>query len=308
MAARLAWVLNLDADLELGAGARYQPTMGVRLAAKAHGARLAASLLGPDDVLVDETCREPIARGLPGRAFCPTPRALAILVRAGAEPEPHPSVDVLRRVNSRAFASSLGATMPGAAFVTEIDAARSMLAAPPPLGEAWRIKHAFRMAGRHQRVVVPSAIDARDLAFLRAGLARGGLQIEPNVAIDDEYALHGLIAEDGSSHLGRLVRQRCDARGAWLATEPIPLPHEGPGDLSGPAGIARRLAEESRAVAGALFRAGYFGPFGVDAYTYRGRSGELCFQPRSEINARYSMGFTVGFDSTRSASDWVLCR
>ena len=54
MDARRAWVLNLDADLELGAGDRYQPTRSVRLAVAAHARVLVASLLGPDDVVVDE--------------------------------------------------------------------------------------------------------------------------------------------------------------------------------------------------------------------------------------------------------------
>ena len=188
---------------------------------RAHVERLAASLLGPRDVLVDESSPTGIARGLRGRAFCPTPRALAILERAGADPEPHPDVEVLRRVNSRAFASSLGATMLGAAFVTELGIARAVLHAEPPIGNGWRVKHAFGMAGRNQRVVVPSSIDQAALAFVRDGGRRGGVQIEPNVAIEAEYALHGFIGEDGALALGALVRQRCDARGAWMATEPI---------------------------------------------------------------------------------------
>ena len=288
MAARFAWVLNLDADLELGAGARYQPSKSVRRAMRAHAPRLAASLLGPDDVLVDETTPADIARGLQGRAFCPTPRALAILERAGAEPEPHPTVDVLRHVNSRAFASSLGATMPDAAFVTELGVARAMLDAEPALGDGWRVKHAFGVAGRHQRVVGVSALDAQSLAFVRTGLAQGGVQIEPNVAIEAEYSLHGVIAADGSLRTGTLVRQRCDSRGAWIDTEPI-RDREALGDLGD------RVAEESRRVADALRGTGYFGPFGIDAYTYRDRGGALRLQPRGEINARYSMGFAIGF-------------
>ena len=36
MATRLAWVLNLDADLELGGGDAYALSKSVRLAARAH--------------------------------------------------------------------------------------------------------------------------------------------------------------------------------------------------------------------------------------------------------------------------------
>ena len=287
MAAAHAWVLNLDADLELAAGDRYEPGARVRLAMKGPVQQLAASLLGPQDLLVNETSPERVAEGRTGRAFCPTPRALAILRRAGAEPEPHPPVEVLRRVNSRAFASDLGATLPGAAFVTELARATAMLATGPDVGDAWRVKYAFGMAGRDQLVVRPGPAGERDLAFVRTGLRRGGVQIEPDVPIVDEYGMHGLVARGGALRTGALVRQRCDARGAWLSTERV--------DRGVAADLARRLVDEMDRVGSALFEAGYFGPFGLDAYTYRGRSGELRLQPRSEINARYSMGFAIGF-------------
>ena len=289
MAARFAWFLNLDADLELGAGGRYEPTKQVRAAMRPHAASLAASLLGPADVLVDESSPPGSARGLTGRAFCPTPRALAVLRRAGADPEPHPSLDVLRRVNSRAFAAALGPTLPGGAFVTDLATARAMLEAEPPVGGAWRIKYPFGMAGRNQRVVPPGSLEREDIAFVERGVERGGVQIEPNVAIEDEYALHGLVEPGGSLRLGRLVRQRCDAGGRWLSTARLEPAREALGDL--PA----RISREARDVARALFEAGYFGPFGIDAYTYRDRAGERRLQPRSEINARYSMGFGIGF-------------
>jgi hypothetical protein len=118
---------------------------------------------------------------------------------------------------------------------------------------------------------------ARD--FLRAGIAEGGVQIEPNVDIEKEYALHAMLAPDGSTERGRLLEQRSDAHGAWIESRPIDAPD-----------LERRLVEEIDRVATALHAAGYFGPFGVDAFAYAGG-----FQPRSEINARYSMAFALGF-------------
>jgi hypothetical protein len=288
MATGIAWVLNLDADLELGAGAagaRYDRTSAVGRAMEAPTERLARSLLGPDDIVVDDPCEPLVARGRIGRAFCPTARALAVLAKAGAHPEPHPSVEVLRRVNSRAFAGELGQALPGAAFVSVFDVALATLRSHPPLGKGWRVKWAFGMAGRNQRVVSPSSIDGRELAFVTNGLAQGGVQIEPNLPIEEEYAVHGFIARDGSVAIGGILGQRCDARGAWVATEPL-----APGALAIP-GTLERLAEECQRVANALSAAGYFGPFGIDAYAYRDDHGELQLQPRSEINARYSMGF-----------------
>jgi hypothetical protein len=218
-----------------------------------------------------------------------------MLRRAGAEPVPHPSFEILRRVNSRAFSSSLqgDGTLPGASFVTSVDAASSAIALPPPVGHAWRMKRAFGMAGRGQRVVAPGALAGAELAFVKAGIEReGGLQIEPDVEIVCELSLHGMLERGGGESrarfvAGALVRQRCDARGAWLSTDPLR------------ADAAERvyeaaLREELAKVAAALRDGGYFGPFGIDAFTYRGPRGEVLLQPRSEINARYSMGWPVG--------------
>jgi hypothetical protein len=300
MAAGFAWVLNLDADVELaaiasgaaGARAAYAPKRSVREAMRAFVPRLAASLLDPEqDLLVDEDSPAGIARGKVGRAFCPTPRALRLLRRAGAEPEPHPECDVLVRVNARAFASSLGTTLPGATFVAQEVDARARLAAPPPpeLSDAWRIKRNFGMTGRGQRVVVPSRLSEADMAFVRAGFAEGGVQIEPDVAIVDEMAIHGVLAPGGALTLGPVVKNRCDARGAWVSSERMPS-EQAPSELP----------REAVHVAAALTAAGYFGPFGVDAYTYRPRrDAPVALQRRSEINARFTMGFTVTWEQLR---------
>jgi hypothetical protein len=292
MAARFAWVLNLDADAELAAIASgaasarggYSPKRTVLEAMRTFVPALAASLLDPNvDVLVDDDSPPLAARGLVGRAFCPTPRALRLLRRAGAEPEPHPALEALLRANSRAFASSLGTTLPGASFVTSEDEARALLgtAPPPALAVTWRVKRNFGMTGRGQRIITARTPTEQDLAFVRAGLAEGGVQIEPNVTIVAEFAIHGLLAPEGGLTLGPVVKQHCDARGAWVSTERI-APDEAPD-----------LVSEATHVAAALKTAHYFGPFGVDAYTYRllEQGSMTALQPRSEINARYTMGF-----------------
>jgi hypothetical protein len=255
MAARIAWVLNLDAELELAVPA-HTPSAGVREALRTYVPILAASLLEEGDVLVDGSSAPGLARGLAGRAFC----------------------------------ASLGPTLPGAAFVTTWDEARAVLERAPEIGDGWRVKRAFGTSGRGQRVLRAGAIDVAEEGFVRAGLARGGVRIEPNVRIETEYAIHGRISEDGDLRLGRLVVQRCDARGAWMSTEPADAPE-----------IEARLCDEATAVARALHEAGYFGPFGIDAFTHRDREGTLVLQPRSEINARYTMGFAVGFNGRARA-------
>ena len=274
-----AWVLNLDADVELETRGAYTPSRALERAAKRYASSLARTLLGPDDVIVGEGD----ARGLPGRAFCPTRRARALLEAAGAVPEPHPAHDVLRRVNGRAFSASLGQTI-GGIFMETLDAALEVLARPPPNASRWRVKRAFGMAGRGQRVVSPGDLDDADRSFLLAAVCNG-VQIEPDLTITRELALHGLLGVDGSLRVGRVVGQLCDARGQWLATRHV--------ELDAP--ITEALEREVRRVAVALRGAMYFGPFGIDAFEYRTADGSLALQPRSEINARYSMGFGVGF-------------
>lgn len=280
MEARYAWVLNLDADLELAHGEGYTPSASVARATSVYAERLRASLVGADDLVVDGSEPEGAARGLVGRAFCPTPRAIAILRRAGAEPEPHPSFDLLRRVASRAFSALLGQTMPKAAFASRMDEAREILRGDPTPGTGWRIKRAYGMSGRFHRVVDRAPRD-EDVAFLAKWIDEAGVQIEPNVCVVREYALHGFIA-NGHVKLGALTEQRTDATGAWLATIRVP---------DAPREIAEAIASEAEHAGRALSNAGYFGPFNVDAFEYDGG-----FRARSEVNARYSMGFAIGFE------------
>ena len=283
MAARYAWVLNLDADLELAHGEGYTPKANVARATAAFAEQLRELLLSPHDVVVDTNSREGAARGFIGRAFCPTPRAIATLVRVGAEPEAHPSFELLRRVASRAFAASVGQTMPKAAFVKTLAEAREILRADPSPGSGWRIKRAWGMAGRGHRVVDRDPRD-EDVAFLSKWIDEAGVQIEPNVRVVQEWALHGLVA-NGDVKLGTLTEQTTDASGAWIATKLV---------QNAPSEIGDAIGHEAERAGRALANAGYFGPFNVDAFAYED-DGRVVVRARSEINARYSMGFGVGF-------------
>ena len=275
------WVLNLDADLELGARGPYTPTRSVKDAMRAQQEKLIAALLASGEEVVDEATSPGAARGRPGYAFCPTPRAIALLERAGAVAQRHPSIEVLRTVNGRAFCASLGESLPGSEFVADFPSAKAKLCAG---NAAWRVKRAFGMAGRGQRVIPQGPLAKGDEDFVRAGIAQGGLVIEPNRRITLEVAIHGMVARSGNVAFGRIVRQRCDTRGAWLSTEPVDEPFA----------FAAAFMAEAKVVACRLHESGYFGPFGVDAFVYDGG-----FQPRSEINARFSMGFPVGMPDWR---------
>ena len=111
----LAWVLNFDAEDELGHVGAHTPTLALTARVEALLPTLrAGGLVGPEDVVVWPG--NAAAGGREGRAWCPTRWALVQLERAGAKVPRAPSMDVLLRVNHRRFAHELGQALPGAGF------------------------------------------------------------------------------------------------------------------------------------------------------------------------------------------------
>jgi hypothetical protein len=287
MDGRVLWDLNLDAEYELATIGSYTRSRAAQGFIDAH--RSAASdVLGAGDVLLEEfDQRRDLGGPLRGRAWCPTPSALARLRAIGATPEPAPSVEVLRAVNDRAFCASLGQTLEFARHCTSLDQLRATLAGPDGPSD-WLAKRAFGLAGRGRRKLRRSECSAADERWLIASLREGGVQLEPWLSIEAEFAVNGELTPDGELCLGAPRYEQLDEHGSWKASRDATA-----ADLSGEE--AAQLIHEARRVAAALSARGYFGPFGVDSYRYHDpASGLLRLQPRSEVNARYTMGWTVG--------------
>jgi hypothetical protein len=188
----------------------------------------------------------------------------------------------VRAVLGRGFAAGLRQDGERGAFVREASALELLLGGAPQ-GEAWLAKRELSLAGRGRRRLAARALTGADREWIAASLVRGGLQLEPWLEIEREYALHGELARDGTLAVGRVCRQRCDAAGSWLASEPAEA-----GELAPPE--RRALEDALQRAARALHAAGYHGPFGIDAFRHaRG------FRALSELNARHSMGWAVGF-------------
>lgn len=294
-----AWVLNFDADEELARPAGYTPRRAVEGRAPELAARVAA-LIGPGDIVLSPAVPPPSppqarpAAERVGRAWCPTPRALRLLHGAGITPAAAPALDVLRRVNHRRFSADLGQTLPGACYVATLAELEAAIAGPTPTGH-WLLKRPFGFAGRGQRRVTRGLLDPAARAWAATSLGPapyGGLQVEPWVERRGDYSLHGHVARGGAVRLGQPCIQSCDARGVYLGAS---LAREG--DLDGD---ERRLLVEAALAAGdALARAGYFGPFGIDAFRWEDARGALRWNPRCEINARYTMAWAIGMDGAR---------
>ncbi len=293
---RLAWVLNLDADEELRDPARYRRTPALARLVRAH-ARHAHALVGPGDRVVD-SASAPLGEEFVGRAWCPTPSALSALRASGVRVPRAPAVEVLQRVNSRRFVHTLGLDLDGACYVTladDLDARLENCArhATALSHDVWVAKSAFGFAGRGQwRFRLPN-LDAEARRKLATMLSNAReMQIEPWVERTGDFGMHGWLDVDGALHRGIPTVQACDARGVWRESRPVR-------SLELSAEEAFDLTATVERVAEALRSAGYFGPFGVDAYRWRDRSGRVRFHSCSEINARYSMGWSIGMRDFR---------
>ena len=278
---KFAWVLNLDAELELARPKfNYVPRVKLLQQLEAYG-QGSRALLGTDDVLVQPGLSLPA--GFTGRAWCPTPLALTQLAVAGAQAEPHPEATVLRRVNHRLFASEVGGGLPEQRYFTERASVEALLRSAE---RPWLLKRPLAFAGRGQmRFYGP--ISDKQWSWLDVSLAQDGVIVEPLVTPTLELSLHGFVWRDGRFELGRICVQQVTDRGVFrgvrLAT---------PGELE-PTEEAS-LSDAGERVARLLFGASYFGPFGIDAYRYRDAE-QTAFCALSEINARYTMGFATGF-------------
>lgn len=282
---RRAWVLNLDAEAELEAGRRYRPSRHLEGIVRAR-AGLLRELTAPGDVVLTEELleREPdAARGLQGLAWSPTPRARALLERAGARVGEVPDLAVLQRVNGRPFTAELRARLWPEALEKRVVTAREELLAllARPADRGWLVRRTFGAAGRGRRRIHAGRPDAAELAWIEAGLRRGPLVVEPFVRVTREYTRSGQVDAAGGVRLWAPCHQTTDRHGAWTDSEPLAASEVREDD--------ERLAQAAEEVGRALHAAGYHGPFGIDAFRHRTPEGGEALNVLSEINARFTM-------------------
>ncbi|MDZ4773734.1 MAG: hypothetical protein SGI72_11445 [Planctomycetota bacterium] len=298
MSERRAWFLNLDAEHELEALKSYAPTQNLREIVARESVRLIGKLVAPDDVVLTEedvrleTAAFSAAKGLVGVAWSPTRRALELLAAAGTRAETAPSMEVLRAVNARPFAARLREPFAESSFVkhvvTTLDETLAVLARTATDG--WLVRRTFGAAGRGRRRISAGKPRPEELAWIAASLKFGPLVVEPWVQILCEYTRSGWVGADGSIAISRPCFQQTNEHGTWTRTDAVAA-HE----------VSRedddRLSATMQHVGEALFVAGYFGPFGIDAYRHRAVDGShaTALNPLSEINARFTMDWATAF-------------
>ncbi len=288
-----AWWINLDGDDELATtGAPPTPSVAMRQRRETLIRRI-GPLLPEGDVVIVPGARDVADSNVSGRAWLPTPSALAALRRYGAALPEAPSIAVLRAVNHRQFASRLGNSLPGAAYVTSEGDVENIVRRKAPFSRYWVLKRPFGYAGRGRLRIRDASPTESEWRWVVAALrADGGIQVEPWVERCGDFALHGFIARSGAVELGEPTEQKCTEQGVWLESN-----RASAAALSTTEVKALRDACESSA--DAMKAAGYFGPFGIDAYRWKRDGDAIEFNERCEINGRYTMGWAIGMGEKR---------
>lgn len=219
-----------------------------------------------------------------------------------------PRPDVTAQVHDKAFALRHGPTpaaLRGLARVLEpgdledADAALATIAAtldswPSELRVRFCLKPRFGSSGRGRILGHGEQPDTPALRGALPRLARrGGAILEPWLerGIDLSVSFHIGNASTGPplELLGSLT-SLCTATG-------VPRGHRGEVDQRGRVHCGSpfddALREAASELALAAFEAGYRGPCGIDAFSFRDRDGLEVLRPTVELNARFTMGIVA---------------
>jgi hypothetical protein len=197
---------------------------------------------------------------------------------------PTPPPAVVAAVHHRAFhlqiAEEIGCALLGAGMVASLaELDRALRSAPP----AWIVKAPLSASGRSRFIERngPTLADPKARRTVERLFERHGpLLFEPWMDRTEDFGVSALLGPDDLRLVG-IHGQKVDRKGQFAGIDLHP-------DLAAP--DRNQLLETVEAVATALRRAGYVGPFGIDAWRYRREDGSIRLHPLGEINARMTFG------------------
>ncbi|HYG63384.1 MAG TPA: hypothetical protein VEL74_12440 [Thermoanaerobaculia bacterium] len=201
---------------------------------------------------------------------------------------------VVAAVHHRSFclavARDLDQALPGARMLSSPDELDRHLTT---FQRSWVLKAPLSAAGRSRYIHRPgeSLSDPAVRRRVENLFARhGSLLFEPWMERTDDFGCVAVLTSSGLRVAG-FHRLLVDRRGQFTGIETTASYDGGFPNLSASEG--RQMEEALEAAAGALRRAGYSGPFGLDAWRYQSPDGGTGFNPLGEINARLTFGFVA---------------
>jgi hypothetical protein len=270
------------------------PAVARRLSALATALRAFAAegdrLWTPEPV---DPARVAVAPGLPVPVLETGPLerlepAVAVLAWADTGPA---AVRAGHRGLALEAAQSIGRALPGARLIASTSALLEHLArdgGSAGAGERWVLKAPYSAAGRLR--ILGRGRDPEP-AVLRRAVALldlfGSLLFEPWMDVIEEIGCAAELSAAGAVSILGFHRVETAPSGAFRR---ITVPPGRPG-AAWPAGADPEALERAvEAAAAALRKAGYSGPFGIDAWHYRDHAGRPRFHPLGEMNARMTFG------------------
>ncbi len=195
---------------------------------------------------------------------------------------PTASPEVVETVHHRAFhlrvAEELGCALPGARMIESVSELDSVTCS------SWVVKAPLSASGRSRYIERngPALSDPKARRTVeRLFEKHGPLLFEPWMDRTADFGCSALLMPQ--LRIVGFHRQAVDIKGQFVG---IDLPAE----------VPERMQEVVEGAAAALQRAGYVGPFGIDAWEYRKPGGTpdgLAFHPLGEINARMTFGLVA---------------
>ena len=205
-----------------------------------------------------------------------------------------------KAVNDRRFALGLGFALPGARVVSSLAELDAHITELGPI--AWVCKAPWTAAGRDRCLGEGAPTADRRTRIERLLASFGALVFEPWLDRILDVGVCASIDRAGAVTAHPPHQLRTTPHGGFAGIDLAPPALE-PAELD-------QLAAAVTAAGAALHRAGYAGPFGIDAFAYRvrstveGRSGsiERSFHPLCELNARHTFGHVARGYALRAAT------
>lgn len=273
------WVLNPDAERELGATHSYAVRAAFMQRMAERRPLFERLVQGEPTVFSHEL--KPSAAPLRALFWCPTPRVLEAAVTCGLSFSAQPGVAVLRQVHDKRYITGVLSdfTLPGRVNIaSDLEWRHLRASTRGPL----RLKRPFGYAGKGQRIW--PEIGGEDHTWMADSLRSGGFAAEPHIENAPEYSMHGFVDARGTL-LGSACVLTTDRHSA-----PVSIQRAAPRDDS----FYDAIGEVAHAAARVLSSAGYFGPFGIDVLVLHGRPHLI------DLNPRFTLGWSIGMGDLRA--------
>jgi hypothetical protein len=211
--------------------------------------------------------------------------AKEIFDRAGATYY-YPPVEIVKNANSRTVSNTISRKMScpssGKTFFTfdrltkylESENRRPLL-----------LKPVFGSSGASFILLRDYSLNDRDRGRLTNifSAPEQGISVEPLLDRVDDYAMNFVIRKDGSVGSESFHQTIVSSRGGFSGIVQLPQDEFREDYLL-------QIHSAAEAAAEYLHASGYYGPAGIDSFTYRDDKGVVRFNPMCEINARLTMG------------------